>query len=148
MSTGTAIIDRALRMIDAQSSFQDAPPESFQIALEMLNSMLQTWLSNNIVLNVQPLEALGDELGEPNDTRNAIIYNLAIVIAPIFSSGDTVISPDLLRNSVISLANVSALYRVVLIPPKGVSSTLPRGAGNTRGVQRRVFAGRGAVVDG
>lgn len=146
MSTGTALINRALQMIGIRSVVSPATPEDIELGLELLNSMMEIWLSRRVDLGVMPLEVAADDLNEPGDTRNAIIFNLAIECAPAFDNGQAVVTPDLIRKARQSMFAVQALYRKVPQIPKGVSSTLPVGSGNTRGVQRRTFFGPGGFV--
>ena len=147
MSTGTAIITDALKAIAATSYFEEAPPESIIDGMNALNSMLETWRSKGILINTIPLEEPGDNLNEPPDSRNAIVWNLAMDMAPYFNTGQTVVTPALAANAKRSYAFVSDVYRQIIIPPKTVSSTTPVGEGNRRGVNIRVYFPRGAKLD-
>jgi hypothetical protein len=128
MSDGTTIIESALKLIGAHSIAAPADPESIEIGMFTLNSMLQLWLSQNVDMGIVPLEAPGDELGEPLDARQSIIDNLSILLAPNFGVG--VVDQVLRDNARLSKAEIKRLYRNITIPAKVVSSTLPRGAGN------------------
>jgi hypothetical protein len=130
MSDGTTIIQSALKLIGKHSIVQPADPESVEIGKFTLNSMLQLWLSQNVDMGIVPLNAEGDELGEPLDARQGIINNLAILMAPNFDNGDVVVSQTLMANARLSKAEIKRLYRSITIPNKVVSSTLPKGAGN------------------
>ena len=141
MTTGTVLITRGLNRLGAFSII--APPDaaSILVGMENLNAMMETWLSRSMDLGVIPLEVPADDLQEPADARNAIIDNLAIQMAPDFDNGQVVVSRNLGVNARLGMFTVQALYRRIPVIPKGVSSTLPVGSGNTRGVQRRTFFG-------
>jgi len=147
MSTGTAIIKRALQKIGANSVVAPADPESITLGLETLNSMLEMWLSDGIEIGFTPLEVPGDELNEPIDTRNGIICNLAIWLAPDFDNGKNVVSQSLSSAAKRSKGRIKANYQRLSIPEKVVSSTLPVGSGNTRGFQRRTFFQKGSTIN-
>lgn len=146
MSAGTEIIEFALKEIGANSIAAPADAESIVIGRDTLNSMLQMWLSIGIDLGIVPLDAPGDELGEPLDATQAIIDNLAVELAPNFDNGKVVVSPTLRNNARRNYETIKSLYQTLSIPDKVLSSTLPRGAGNTRGVRRQVFEGSGGTV--
>lgn len=148
MSTGTAIIERALEAIGAHSIVSPASPNSIVLGMEKLNSMLEMWLTLGITIGFTPLEVPGDELNEPNDTKNGIIDNLAVELAPNFDNGKVVVSPALRQNAIRNFNHIKNLYQSVTVPTKVVSSTLPVGAGNSRGVNSRVFFPKDATLDG
>jgi hypothetical protein len=149
MSSGTFIILSALKRIGANSLAQPASPEAVVEGRDVLNSMLQLWLSENIDLGIVPLDAPGDELGEPLDSRNAIIDNLALRLSPLFDNGNNVVSPQLASNAKREFGLIRNLYQVVDVPLKVVSSTLPVGSGNKTGLARqRIFKGIGGTVNG
>jgi hypothetical protein len=148
MSTGTTIIQSALKEIGAHSIAAPSDPESIEIGMKSLNSMLQLWLSQDIDLGVVPLSAPGDELGEPADSTQVIIDCLAIILGPNFDNGGPVVSGELKNSSRRGYNRLKGLYQKLTIPNKAVSSTLPRGAGNRRYLDAPVFSAKGATVDG
>lgn len=148
MSTGTDVIKGALRKIGAHSQVSPAEPDTIVEAMQTLNSMLQMWRSQGIMSDMLPLKAPGDELGEPGDSRNAIEDNLALALAPNFENGKVVVTQTLKDNAKLGFQNVCALYEVFTIPSKEPSSLLPKGAGNSRGTDRRVFFGENGALDG
>lgn len=148
MSTGTEIIQRALQMIGAHSIVSPADPDSIVLGFERLNSMLEMWLSLGIVIGFTPLGVPGDELNEPVDTQGGIIANLALQLAPYFDNGKGISSAELSRDARLGYHNIKNLYQKVSIPNKIVSSTLPIGAGNSRGGHRRVFFRKDAALNG
>lgn len=147
MSSGTAIILSSLELIGAHSVVAPADSGSIEKGMFTLNSMLQLWLSQDIDLGIVPLQAPGDELGEPLDARQAIIDNLSVALGPNFDNGDNVVSQTLRNNANRGFTSIENLYQIVTIPNKVISSTLPRGAGNNRGSLNNPFAGSGATID-
>ena len=149
MSAGTEIISDALKLIGAVKRGQSINEEDIIIARDTLNSMLHTWLTKNIDIGFTPLDAPGDELSEPQDTRNGITSNLAIKMAPYFDNGRTVVSVDLKNRATFELQEIKATYQKIQIPLKIASSTLPIGQGNrTNGFFGRIYKGKGGTVNG
>lgn len=146
MSIGTDIIKDALKRIGVVSAVSPANPESIEDGRKELNSMLEMWLTEGIVIGVNPLETSGEELDEPSDCRSAIVNNLAIQCSPLFSNGKTIVSPELRRNANVGLNSVRSLYRTNKIPKKVLSSTTPVGQGNSQDLYDRTFWPRGSGV--
>lgn len=147
MSTGTALIEHALKQIGAHSIIAPADPESIVLGMGTLNSMLQAWLTNNIDLGVAVIDAPGDEVGEPLDARQGIIDNLSVALVPLFASQNVRVTPELKANARNGFNAIKAAYQVPTIPDKTVSSTLPRGQGNTHGrFMDNVYSGSGATL--
>lgn len=146
MSTGTFLVQKALQKIGAHSLIRPANAQSLEDGFQALNGMLQTWLSMGIGLGIVPLSVPGDELGEPADSTQAIINNLALELAPDRQGGKDVVSLILLRNANSQFNALKALYQVFTIPDKVLSSTTPLGAGNNISRNGRVFVGRGATI--
>jgi len=146
MSTGTAIIQDAGRKIGVHSKASPMSPDDLVIAMGILNSMVEEWLSRSIFLGTVPLEKPADDLSESIDMRNAITNNLAIAMAAEFDNGKTIVSGTLAANAAKSLDFLEKVYRKIPIPNKVVSSTLPRGAGSDRGFRSRAFFGKDATV--
>lgn len=148
MSTGTAIIQDALAEIGAASVASPPSPQAIETGRKKLNSMLELWLSRNIRIGTTPLEVAADELNEPDDARNAIVLKLALLLAPSFSNGKQIVTPDLRANARDAFAQVKSLYGALTIPDKVVSSTLPLGQGNKTGYgRRRTYFPEGGTVD-
>ncbi len=146
MSTGTKIIEDALALIGAHSVAAPAEPESIARGRDRLNDMLEQWLSQKIVLNHNPLKDAGDDLAEPADTTMAITENLAIALSPLFDNGVGIVSPTLRGNANANYQIVKSLYERLTIPKKVVSSTTPKGEGNSRGSYNRVFFQQGETL--
>ncbi len=146
MTDVTTLAERALREINAHSIARAAPPETIVITIDNLKSMMQEWLDDDVDIGAAPFDGPGDELDEPISTTQTIIDNLAIRVAPNFDAGKVVVSTTLMNNARSGLARVFRNYRITTIPDKVISSTLPRGQGNSRFRTRRVFAGKGATI--
>ena len=149
MSSGTEIIQEALGEIGAHSVASPAPAESVSVGMAVLNSMLQQWFDIGIDLGIMPLKNPGDELGEPMGARMGIVKNLAIVLAPKFDNGVSVVSQDLAKQSRNTYGQIRKMYQSITIPKKTVSSLMPLGSGHDRWVGReRTFAGDDFKLDG
>ena len=134
MSTGTYIVKRALQKIGASSAVSEASPESIDTAFNTLNSMIALWTSQGIDTGAVYIAVVADELGEKQDCQNAIISNLAVMVAPDFDNGNNIVSQALIGEARRELGSVKSLYRSFVIPKKVVSSTLPVGQGNTQDI--------------
>jgi len=149
MSSGTFIVQSALQEIGAHSLAAPATPEAIQNTANRLNKMLQRWFSWGIKIPFSPLDAPGDELSEPADTTEAIIFNLAIDVSGGFSNGaSATVSPDLRRNARVTFAQVKQIYRELIVPSIQISSTTPRGQGNINGLRNRIFFEEGEELSG
>lgn len=118
MSIGTDIIKDALAEIGVASVVSPPDAESVEAGRKKLNSMLEMWQSKNIQIDTRILEVAGDELGEPPDCRNAIVANLAIECASLFSNGKSIVSPELRGKARKGYSDVMGLYGRVTIPKK------------------------------
>lgn len=149
MSTGTFIVTQALKRIDAHSQGQPAIPEELDDGKEVLNSELQMWRSQNILIGTNRLVAVGDELGEPPDTTNGIVDVLALRLYPDYASPGAVVPDRLVANAERSFLLIKDIYQTIDIPDKVTSSTLPLGQGNRQGgFPKRTFKGVGGTVNG
>lgn len=149
MSTGTFIVESALKRIGAHSIVQPAAPETITEGFNILNSMVMMWLSDDIDIGIIPLKVVGNDIGEPADTTNGIINNLAIELSPDFDNGKVIVSQDLRNLALKQFTLIKNLYQIVEVPLKVVSSTLPLGQGNRTGFSRqRVFKGVGGTING
>lgn len=149
MSSGTFIAQSALQEIGAHSLAAPAPPEVIENTANRLGKMLQRWFSWGIKIPFTPLDAPGDELSEPADTTEAIIFNLALDISGGFSNGSAqIVSPDLRNNARKTFVQVKQIYRKLIVPPRRASSTTPRGQGNVNGIRTRIFFVDGEELSG
>jgi hypothetical protein len=145
MSTGTSIIERALKRIGVLSVAVPSSPEQITDGLLELNSMLNLWLSYGIKFQFNPITQPGEELDEPIDATSAIVDNLAVRIAPDYNKP---VSADLKANARRGWNDIKTQYQEVCIPDKVVSSTLPFGEGNAKGTDARVFFPKGGTLNG
>jgi len=146
MSTGTEIIQGAGRKIGVHSPVDPMTSESLIVGLEILNSMLQLWQSQAIKFEFVPITSPTEDIFEPPDTTNAIKNNLAIAMAPDFQNGEIIVSQELKALAESDYEWIKTLYQVFTIPNKIASSLLPRGAGNSKGIFRKVFTGTGGTI--
>jgi len=130
MSTGTELIQTALKKIGAHSRLAPASSDTILDGRDALNSMLEVWRSKGIILDVVPLNAPGDDLGEPADTRNAIINNLAIEMATFFDNASQRVSDTLRLNARNSYNDVKDLYWNPDVTIQTRANQLPAGEGN------------------
>lgn len=145
MSTGTAIIEDALKEIRVISVAVPSSPEQITDGMVKLNSMMQIWLDDDIEIGFTPLTVPGDDLNEVESVRNAIVANLALSLASVYRAE---ITQSLQNEARKSLDRIKNRYQTVCIPDKVVSSTLPLGAGNSKGQDARTFFPKGGTVDG
>lgn len=129
MTTGTVLIQNALKMIGAHSVLAQANVEAINDGLPTLNSMLEMWLTEDVKIGFTPTSVVGEDINEPPDTTNGIISNLAFELLPNFPgvaapAGLAVLAAKHKRR-------IFSNYRDITIPQKVVSSTLPRGSGNS-----------------
>ncbi len=146
MSIGTKVIQNALKLIGAHSIAMPAQAETLEDGRDILNGMLASWESINILLGATPLNEVGDELNEPLDATVAIQYSLAVLMAPLFDSGKGNVSSQLIINERVAFDRVKGLYEVFVIPKKILSGTTPVGEGNNNGVLGPTFFGEGAEL--
>ncbi len=146
MSIGTNIIQDALKALGAHSTASPASSGTLEDGRLILNSMLELWTSQSIFIRTVPISVVGEDLNEPIDARNAIVYNLAIMLAPALDNGKAIVSKDLRDLATTTFSTIRALYQDVEVPEMVISSTTPLGAGNTRGARSPTFFARGATV--
>ena len=147
MSTGTEIVKEALQLIGAHSVLQPAAPESIDIGLKRLKSMIETWLTKDINIGATPLDVVGDELNEPLDCRDGVIFNLAVRCGPSFDNGKANVSTTLANLARQQFQFIENNYSVITIPDKVISSTLPLGQGNYENFGEGAFFDEGSTIE-
>lgn len=147
MSSGTVIVQDALRLIGAHSLASPASPESLAVGFRNLGGLFHMWLTRNIDLSISPLEDIGDELNEPPDSYSAITSNLAVMLAPNFDNGRNIVSQALSALASTEFEYIKSAYWNGTIPDKVVSATLPRGQGARFWWTDSTFFGGGAVLN-
>ena len=145
MSTGTELIEDALREAGVISIAVPSSPEQIIDGMNKLNSMLQIWVTRDIILGTTPITAPGQAVNEPLDTRNAIIFNLAVILSHLYS---VTVSIELQGNASREFGIIKRNYQILSIPDKIASSTMPLGQGNAKGLDPRVFNKKGGAVNG
>ncbi len=80
MSTGTFIVTSALQKVGAHTVMKPANPVSLENGFKVLNSYISNLQDNDIDIGAVPLQAIGDELSEPQGETNTIIHSLAILL--------------------------------------------------------------------
>lgn len=128
MSTGTKLVQGALKRLGVHSPIRPANPESLEDGKDVLNSMYAGWQDKGIEIGAVPLNAIGDEFSEPLGLTATIMDNLAIMLQPLFPGSQ--ISPELRSNANKGYENMLLQYQAVTIPNPVVRETLPKGQGN------------------
>ena len=80
------IVRRALLKINATAATQAIKPHDMADAIDSLNAMVRRWEANGITLGWVPVENPADDMPSPDEAEEAIIYNLAIRLAPDFGA--------------------------------------------------------------
>ena len=150
MSSGTSIIEDGLKRIKVVSVMVPSSPEQITDGLAILNSMIQLWYSKSIKMGTVPITTPGSDLNEPIDARNAIVDNLAVLMAPLYDggTGKEIVSRELRASAKNGFANIRTRYQDFTIPERVASSTLPRGAGNSNSFRSRIFNPEGGKISG
>lgn len=128
--TKRQFIEAALEEIGIASYAFDSQPEELESALRRLDSMVAEWGTRGIRLGF-PLSDntansnIDDQTSVPTSSREAIILNLALRLAPSYGRQVSQDTRNLAKNAYTSL-----LMRSGTIQEKQFPETLPRGAGN------------------
>ena len=136
MSTGTVVCRDALYAGGISSNVNPPSAEQYDIAFRRLMGMLNMWLSKGIVLNFTPIDAIGQELDEPLDAYNGIVDNLAVNLLHFYKLP---VPKELATNAKVNYNDIRTMYQELIIPSLVPSSTLPRGQGNSKGIDAQVF---------
>ena len=128
MTIGTKIIHSALTKIGAHTPLQPANPEAMVLAKDTLNAMLSEWYDEGIILGCVPLKVIGSELSEPSGAKNAIIFNLALTLAPDFPGSQ--VSTELVRQANKTFNRMKRVWKDIEIPNRKARGTYPRGQGH------------------
>ena len=136
MSSATDLITDAYIEIVAHSNVKPVSDFAIEFGRRKFQSMMQEWIDDNMDFGFSATEFVSDETSIPLGLETGIITNLAVRLAP--SMGKEA-SSTLMRNAADSLTIIKKYYQTKEVLPKVVSSTLPRGMGNTRGLKPKVF---------
>jgi len=126
--TAKDAISGAFRQMGQQTQFKSANDLDYDVALPSLNSMLSTWFLQGLRLayNTNSL-GLNDPVPMADFTRDAVEYNLALLIFPKFAYNQ---SPSA---QLVTLASdkLNEIWSIGGSVPHSVfPSTLPIGSGN------------------
>lgn len=78
------VVKRALRLLQVQPARQPVKPENMADGIDALNAMARRWEADGIALGWQPVSSPSDDVPAPEEAEEALIYNLAIRLAPEF----------------------------------------------------------------
>lgn len=144
MSTGTKIVQNALKKIGAFSPVKPTNSESLEDVKDLLNSLRARWEDDDIVTGAVPLNAIGDEFSEPQGLTNAYVFNLAIEAQPLFEGSK--ISTELRMNANKTYRHMVEKYQTISIPTPKARSTLPKGQGNRRDLYDKNYFDAGESI--
>ena len=123
--TASTVIRDALQELLVQASEQPIQPNEATDAMRYLNRMMFSWEAKGVALGYTVVTSLGDEITVPDGALEAVVFNLAIKLAPQY---DVAVSLDLRQNA--REAFKSALKLSITRPLSQYPSTLPVGSGN------------------
>lgn len=86
MTTAADIIGSALRKIGSVDPNEPIDASDYETCISALNRLMMRWEAKTITLGWQPVTNPGDEISAPMEAEDAIIYNLAIMIAPEYGA--------------------------------------------------------------
>lgn len=75
-------IKRSLRLIRAIDANEAPEAADMETAIEALNAMLRRWEANGLALGWVPVSNPSDDLPVPDEAHEAVVYQLALRIAP------------------------------------------------------------------
>lgn len=81
MSLGSDLIRDAFQAIGLSSDDKPCSTKMIDDGLLFLNSLMVTWRLQRIDIGTPAIMIIDGELGEPEDTRSAIVNNLALNLA-------------------------------------------------------------------
>lgn len=85
-TTVAVIVKDALVLIQAQNPRQPVSAQDMTDGIRALNRMVQRWEADGTSLGWSPVSNPGDVLPAPDEAEEAIVYNLAIRLAPQFGA--------------------------------------------------------------
>ena len=146
MSTGTKVFHNALKIIGAFSSAAPDDPEATTDVMDMYNAMIMSWKALEIDVPLTPIKTPAEELGEPEEIRMAIEYNLAVLAYPRFHTGAKLLAPHIKGTARHLLQMLKNVNQEANIPDTVVSSTLHRGEGVHPQEADRPYFDRGETI--
>jgi len=85
MALVSTIINRSLRLLGAIDPAADTPALDSQTAIVALNSMCTRWEANGLAMGWANVDAVDDTMPSPDEAEEAIVYNLAVRLAPEYA---------------------------------------------------------------
>lgn len=76
------IIDRTLRVLRVLDASEAAEGEDAATAIQALNALCTRWEASGLAMAWVNVASPADDLPAPDEAENAIVYNLALDIAP------------------------------------------------------------------
>jgi P22 tail accessory factor len=86
MTTTVDIVGSALRKAGVLDSSEPVQPADFDQAVSALNRMMMRWEAKGINTGWSPVALPSDIIPAPIEAEDAIIYNLALVLAPEYGA--------------------------------------------------------------
>lgn len=76
------IIDRTLRVLKVLDASEAAEGEDAASAIQALNAMCTRWEASGLSMGWVNVDNPNDDLPAPDETENALVFNLALDLAP------------------------------------------------------------------
>lgn len=100
MTTATAMVSWALELIRVVDPGEDLSEYNYIAGQRALNAMLRRWEANGLALGWQDVDSPDDELPLPPEAEQAVAYNLAMMLRPLFAA---TLEEDVLREAATGL---------------------------------------------
>lgn len=134
MTTAASLINQALTDLGVENELSPSDPFLQEQSFNALIRMLNRWLSVGIDLGITLPTVPADDLGNPDDTEDAIATSLAIAVQKIAKRPA---SPALRKDQKTYYRQMKAVY--VSTPVQDYPSSLPLGQGVNLGPRSRRF---------
>lgn len=132
MATASNIISSAMRKINAMDANESLDASDFATSVDALNGMMTRWEADGLSNGWSDVENPGDECHFPPEIKLAVIYNLAIELAPEFGQQ---VSAPVAKNAATYLAGLQRDAYVA--SPLHTNTDMPR---STRGVLWNIYS--------
>lgn len=145
MATVSEVIIDALDQILVRASESPLEADETQSAIRALNNMMTAWDADGLPLGFELVTGPGDPVTVPDSTLEAIIFNLAVRLAPQFG---VTVGPGLAINARQSFQSLT--LQIVRISPSAFPSNTPVGTGVSDDFgfsDERFFKGREAQLE-
>ena len=122
------LIDDALSLINVLPEGQTASPEQSEVALRELNSLVDEWADDEIIVNWSSQAALADECSLSGIELSAAKYVLAVKLCPHFGRDPSPAIVALANNSFAKLQRIQLVRSI-----EAVELSLPAAEGGGYG---------------